>query len=88
MASRQASIRGQRSSNRPQARNSNLDGVKRGDSVKTLVTVGSIPAESVGIVEADQRPAGLPFLAVRFENGRLGFYALNQLRQVSATFGS
>lgn len=88
MASKQGNNRRQQGSSRSHARNSDLDGVKRGDSVKTLVTVGSIPAESIGIVEADQRRVGLPFLAVRFENGRLGFYALNQLRQVSATFGS
>lgn len=46
------------------------------DNVETVVALPGIPAGSVGRV----KEIGRPFLAVEFENGRVGYYSPRQLR--------
>jgi len=51
---------------------------KAGEAVETVVALPGIPAGSVGRV----KELGRPFLAVEFDDGRVGYYSPRQLRKV------
>jgi len=50
---------------------------KAGDAVETVVALPGIPAGSVGRV----KELGRPFLAVEFDDGRVGYYSPRQLHR-------
>ena len=51
-----------------------------GEAVRTVVALPGIPVGSVGRV----REIGYPFLAIEFEDGRVGYYSPRQLRRLPA----
>jgi hypothetical protein len=52
--------------------------MRLGDKVLTTVALPSIPVGAAGVVEE----VGTLFIAVRFEDGRIGFYARRQLQRL------
>jgi hypothetical protein len=52
--------------------------MRLGDRVRTTVALPSIPFGAAGVVEE----VGRPFIAVRFDDGRIGFYARRQLQRL------